>query len=79
MQFHEIVVSQCFTVSIVMTFIFKLTKFRASTLMVMNICPHKEKLKEGQKNGQNGIFKHYSEYVIKWGKSNKKISPKFGQ
>ena len=29
-------------------FIFKLTKFRASTLM--NICPNKEKLKEGQKN-----------------------------
>ena len=30
-----------------MTFIFKLTKIRASTLM--NICPHKEKLKKGQK------------------------------
>ena len=45
-----------------MTFIFKLTKFRASTLM--NICPYKEKLKEGQKNGQNGKIKHCSEYVI---------------
>ena len=52
----------CFTVSIVMTFIFKLTKFRASTLM--NICPHKGKLKKGQKNGQNGKIKHCSEYVI---------------
>ena len=35
---------------------------RASTLM--NICPYKEKLKEGQKNGQNGKIKHCSEYVI---------------
>ena len=32
-----------------MTFIFKLTKFRASTL---------GKLKEGQKNGQNGTLVH---------------------
>ena len=45
-----------------MTFIFKLTKFLASTLM--NICPDKEKLKEGQKNGQNGVLKHCSEYEI---------------
>ena len=45
----------------------------------MNICPHKYKIKEGQKNGQNGILKHCSEYVIKWEKCNKKISPKFGQ
>ena len=44
-----------------MTFIFNLTKFRASTLM--NICPHKEKLQEGQKNGQNGIIKHCWEYM----------------
>ena len=51
--------SWCFTVSIVMTFIFKLTKFRASTLM--NICPYKGKLKEGQKNGQNGKIKRCSE------------------
>ena len=39
-----------------MAFIFKLTKFRVSTLM--NICPYKEKLKEGQKNGHNGKVKH---------------------
>ena len=42
------------TVSIVMTFIFKLAKFRAFTLM--NICPYKGKLKEGPKNGQNGTL-----------------------
>ena len=46
-----------------MTFIFQLTKFRACTLM--NICLYKGKLKEGQKNGQNGKIIHCSEYVIK--------------
>ena len=45
-----------------MTFIFKLTKFRTSTLI--DICPYKGKLKDGQKNGQNGKIKHCSEYVI---------------
>ena len=42
--------------SIVRTFLFKLPKFRASTLM--NICPYKGKLKEGQKSCQNGILIH---------------------
>ena len=54
--FKNMLSTQCFTVSIVMTFISKLTKFRASTLM--NICPYKGKLKEGQKNDQNGKIKH---------------------
>ena len=42
------------------TFLFKLHKFRASTLV--NICPvscpYKGKLKEGQKSGQNGTHIH---------------------
>ena len=50
-QFYENIHKFCFLTiviySIVRTFFFKLPEFRASTLM--NICPYKGKLKEGQK------------------------------
>ena len=41
--------------SIVMTFLFNIPKFRASTFM--KICAVKGKLQEGQKSGQNGTLK----------------------